>query len=71
MRKATIKLEYGRAQEAFIIIDQIISEIDSICASPREKRADLLMNYRGRLYDRRATIIERINTYKKVLNIED
>ena len=54
-----------------MILDRIISEIDSICASPREKRADLLMSYRGRLYDRRATIMEKIIIYKKDLNIED
>ena len=71
MRKASKKLEYGRAQEAFMILDKIISEIDCIRASPREKRADLLMGYRGRLYDRRATIMERLIIYRKELNIED
>lgn len=54
MRKASKKLKYGRAQMAFIILDQIIYEIDNICASPRDKRADLLMNYRGRLYNLRS-----------------
>ena len=71
MRKASMKLEYGRAQEAFMILDQIISEIDSICASPREKRADLLMSYRGRLYNRRVNYYTKMTTYKEVLNIED
>lgn len=71
MRKASIKLECGRSQEAFTILDRIVSEIDSICASPREKRADLLMNYRGRLYDRRANYYTKMTTYKEVLKIED
>ena len=51
MRKASKKLKYGRAQMAFTLLDQIIYEVDKICASPRDKRADLLMNYRGRLYN--------------------
>ena len=71
MRKASIKLECGRSHEAFIIIDRIISEIDSICASPRERRADLLMNYRGKLQDRRSAYYEKMIAYKEVLNIED
>ena len=54
MRKATKKLNYGRAQMAFTVLDQIIYEIDKICASPKDKRADLLMNYRGRLYNLRS-----------------
>ena len=54
MRKATKKLKYGRAQMAFTVLDQIIYEIDKICASPIDKRADLLMNYRGRLYNLRS-----------------
>ena len=54
MRKASKKLEYGRAQMAFTLLDHIIYEIDKICASPRDKRADLLMNYRGRLYNLRS-----------------
>ena len=71
MRKASKKLAYGRAQTAFILLDKIISEIDCICASPREKRADLLMNYRGTLYDRRASCYGKMIFYKQELNIED
>lgn len=71
MRKASKKLEYGRAHEAFIQLDKIIAEIDSICASPRENRADLLMNYRGNLYSRRAYYYQEMILYKEELNIED
>jgi hypothetical protein len=71
MRKASKRLEYGRAQEAFMILDRIITEIDSICAPPREKRADLLMHYRGTLYDRRAIYYGKMIFYKQELNIED
>ena len=71
MRKASKKLLYGRTQSEFILIDQIIHEIDSICASPREKRADLLMNYRGLLYDRRANYYKQMTIYKQELNIKD
>ena len=71
MRKASKKLAYGRAQEGFILIDKIIGEIDSICASPREKRADLLMNYRGLLYERRANFYAEMVAYKQELNMED
>ena len=52
-------------------MDRIISEIDSICASPREKRPDLLMNYRGILYERRSKYYATMTAYRKVLNIED
>lgn len=71
MRKASKKLEYGRAQMAFILLDKIIYEIDNICASPRDKRADLLMNYRGRLYDLRSTYQVEMGILKEQLNIED
>lgn len=71
MRKASKKLEYGRAQEAFLMLDKIVSEIDNICALPREKRADLLMHYRGLLYERRSNYYTIMTTYKEVLNIED
>lgn len=71
MRKASKKLKYGRAQMAFISLDKIISEIDNICASPRDKRADLLMNYRGRLYDLRSTYQLEMGILKEQLNIED
>ena len=54
MCRASKKLKYGCAQMAFILLDQIIYEVDNICASPRDKRADLLMNYRGRLYNLRS-----------------
>ena len=71
MRKASIKRDYAVARQNFIILDLIISEIDKICASPRDKRADLLMNYRGRLYSLRATYQTEMNVLKEVLNIED
>lgn len=54
MRKASTKLEYERAQMAFILVDKLICEVDKIYASPKEKRADLLMDYRARLYNLRS-----------------
>ena len=71
MRKASTKLAYGRVEAKFILIDKIIADIDSICASPREKRADLLMVYRGKLYERRSYYFEEMIFYKNELNIED
>ncbi len=71
MRKASTKLAYGRVQAKYVLIDKIISDIDNICASPREKRADLLMNYRGNLYNRRAYYYQEMTFYKQELNIED
>lgn len=70
MRKASRKLEYAKALTSFIILDQIIGEIDKICASPREKWADLLMNYRGRLYDLRSTYAIEKQILAEELNIE-
>ena len=71
MRKASKKLAYGRVQAEFILTDKIISEIDCICASPREKRADLLMYYRGVLYNRRSIYYAKMTAYKQDLKIED
>ena len=71
MRKASLKREYAVANRSFAILDVIIEEIDSICASPRDKRAELLMGYRGRLYELRAQYKMESNYYKLKLNIED
>lgn len=71
MRKYNKKLEYGRAQMAFVVLDQIIYEVDKICSSPRDKRADLLMDYRGRLYNLRSQYQLEMSIYKKDLNMED
>jgi hypothetical protein len=71
MRKASTKLAYGRVQAKYVLIDKIISDIDRICASPREKRADLLMNYRGKLYEVRSYYYGEMTFYKQELNIKD
>lgn len=71
MRKYKIKRDIAYFCGSYVTLDVIISEIDKICASPRETRADLLMTYRGRLYDLRSTQILIIRELEKELNIKE